>query len=145
MYHLLLGEYPDAGTIRYAAAWADLDGDGVDEAVVHLVGPYFCGSGGCNTLILQRAGAMWTKIAEISISRLPITVMDTSTDGWRDLTVAVGGGGGRAGHALLRYDGEGYPVNPTVAPATPTEAVGTVLIGKNAKLTEAIPVAGSGG
>ncbi len=128
--HFLLQEYPDAAPLRYALALHDLDGDGADEAIVHLASPYFCGTGGCNTLVLTPAGAMWRKVAEISVSRTPITVLDSSSNGWRDLTVAVAGGGGPSGNALLKFDGTAYPGNPTVAPAELTERTGSELIGR---------------
>ena len=60
--------------------------------------------------------------------RTPITVLDTSTNGWRDLTVAVSGGGMAGGNALLKFDGEAYPSNPTVEPAEMTEVLGTELL-----------------
>ena len=134
--HFLLQEYPDAAPMKYALAQKDLDGDGADEAIVHLVTPYFCGSGGCNTLVLTPAGPMWRKVAEISVSRTPITVLDTSSNGWKDLTVAIAGGGGPSGNALLKFDGESYPSNPTVAPAEMTETTGTELIAEEPELVE---------
>ncbi len=135
----LLQEYPDAGTISYALAWSDLDGDGSDEAIVHLVGPWFCGSGGCTTLLLTPAGAMWEKVGDISVSRTPVTMLDTSTNGWKDLTVAIGGGGGPSGNAWLKFDGEGYPGNPTVAPAELIDMTGTVLLAEESEMREAVP------
>lgn len=134
--HFLLQEYPDAGPMQYALAWKDLGGDGADEAIVHLVAPYFCGTGGCNTLVLTQAGPMWHKVGEISVSRTPITVMDTSSNGWQDLTVAFAGGGAPSGTALLKFDGETYPSNPTVSPAETVEAGGTVLIGEDPTLAK---------
>ncbi|MCB2067782.1 MAG: hypothetical protein KDE15_14215 [Erythrobacter sp.] len=126
--HFLLQEFPEVDSLDYALAWSDLDGDGNDEAIVHLVGPYFCGTGGCTTLVLTQAGPMWRKVGDISVSRTPITVLDTSTNGWRDLTVAVSGGGMAGGNALLKFDGEAYPSNPTVEPAEMTEVLGTELL-----------------
>ncbi|MBX7533387.1 hypothetical protein K3165_10670 [Qipengyuania sp. 1XM1-15A] len=126
--HFLLQEYPEAGTMRYALAWSDLDGDGADEAIVYLAAPYFCGTGGCPTLVLTPAGPMWRKVGDISVSRTPVTVLDSATNGWKDITVAVSGGGGPSGNALLKFDGEAYPSNPTVAPAEMTETTGEVVI-----------------
>lgn len=134
--HFLLQEYPDAAPMRYALAWSDLDGDGTDEAIVHLVGPYFCGTGGCPTLVLTPAGPMWRKVADISVSRTPVTVLDTSSNGWKDITVAIAGGGGPSGNALLKFDGEAYPSNPTVAPAEMTEETGTVVIEEEPDFTD---------
>lgn len=134
--HFLLQEYPDAAPMRYALAWTDLDGDGTNEAIVHLVAPYFCGTGGCPTLVLTPAGPMWRKVGDISVSRTPVAVMDTSTNGWKDIAVAVAGGGGPSGNALLKFDGEAYPSNPTVAPAELTEEQGTILIAEEPEFTE---------
>lgn len=143
--HFLLQEYPDAAPMQYALAWHDLNGDGADEAIVHIVSSYFCGTGGCNTLVLTPAGPMWSKVAEISVSRTPVTVLDTSSNGWKDITVAVGGGGGAAGNALLKFDGTAYPANPTVAPATMTEEVGTELLAEDGELVTLEPEAKSEG
>ncbi|QIG55049.1 hypothetical protein G6N82_13645 [Altererythrobacter sp. BO-6] len=134
--HFLLQEYPDAAPLKYALAWHDLDGDGADEAIVHLVTPYFCGSGGCNTLVLTGAGPMWRKVGEISVSRTPVSVLETRSNGWKDLTVAIGGGGGASGNALLKFDGTAYPSNPTVAPAEMTDATGTELLPEEPVLIE---------
>ena len=134
--HFLLQEFPEAAPMRYALAWTDLDGDGADEAIVHLVGPYFCGTGGCPTLVLTPAGPMWRKVGDISVSRTPVAVMDTSTNGWKDIAVAAAGGGGPSGNALLKFDGEAYPSNPTVAPAELTEEQGTIVIAEEPEFTE---------
>lgn len=143
--HFLLQEYPDAGAMQYALAWSDLDGDGANEAIVHIVSPMLCGTGGCNTLVLAPAGPMWRKVGDISVSRTPITVLDSETRGWKDLTVDIGGGGGAAGTALLKFDGKAYPENPTVSPAELTGTKGTELIPEEPKLNELAPVAKSGG
>ena len=134
--HFLAQEYPDAAPLKYALAWHDLDGDGADEAIVHLVTPYFCGTGGCNTLVLMSAGPMWRKVGEISVSRTPVSVLETSSNGWRDITVAVAGGGGPTGNAVLKFDGTAYPSNPTVAPAELTDATGTELLPEEPELVE---------
>jgi hypothetical protein len=38
---------------RYIAAFRDLNDDGTPEAIVYLIGKRWCGSGGCNTLVLK--------------------------------------------------------------------------------------------
>jgi len=132
----LLQTYPEAAPMRYALAWHDLNGDGADEAIVYLVSSYYCGSGGCNTLVLTPAGPTWREVGNISVSRTPVGVADSSTNGWQDLTVAVSGGGGPEGTALLKFDGEAYPSNPTVAPAEMTEAAGTELIAEEPEFVQ---------
>lgn len=131
----LLQNYPDAAPGSYAVAWHDLNGDGADEAIVHLYSSYFCGSGGCNTFVLTPAGPMWSEVGNISVSRMPIGVADTSTNGWQDLTISVSGGGRESGVALLKFDGETYPSNPTVAPAEAAESIGTELLPAEPEMT----------
>lgn len=124
----LTAEYGEYGPIRYALAWQDLDGDGADEAIAYVISPGVCGSGGCNTVILARSDATWRVVGNVSVSRTPVTVLDSSTKGWRDLTVDFAGGGGPSGTAKLTFDGETYPRNPTVPPAVTVDQGGAVLI-----------------
>jgi hypothetical protein len=119
----------DLSSTRYAAAFADLNGDGRDEAVVYLTGSSWCGSGGCDALVLTPNGTSYDVVMDATVTQLPIGVLETSTQGWRDITVAVGGGGMPGGEALMRFDGAAYPDNPTAPPAEPlTGQRGTVLI-----------------
>lgn len=141
----LLQEYPEAVPMRYALAWHDLNSDGIDEAIVHVVSPWLCGSGGCNTLVLTQDESVWRKVGDISVSRTPVAVLDSAAEGWKDITVSIGGGGGASGTALLRFDGAAYPANPTVPPAEMTEAQGTVLIAGEPELVELAAQSTSGG
>ena len=118
-------------TTRYIAAFADLNGDGIPEAIVLLRSGAWCGSGGCTTLILTRNKSSWKIVAKLTITRPPIRVLKDATNGWRNITVWVQGGGIQDGYeALLRFDGHSYPSNPTVRPAQPLEsnAEGEVVI-----------------
>lgn len=131
----LVKEYGEYGPVRYALAWHDLNADGADEAIAYVVGPGVCGSGGCNTVIFTRGTAGWRVVGNVSVSRTPVTVLDSAHQGWRDITVAIAGGGGSSGIARLAFDGGAYPHNPTVPPAVPVEQGGTVLIGAEPVLT----------
>jgi hypothetical protein len=71
---------------------------------------------------------LWTKISELSVTQLPIGVLETSTNGWRDLWVTVAGGGLPVATKKLMFDGKGYPANPTVAPAVAIDKPGLVVI-----------------
>jgi len=104
--------------VRYAYSLIDLNQDGANEVIVHLVGRWLCGSGGCVTLVLEREEGSYRIISEISITRLPIRVLLNTSNGWRDIGVWVGGGGIVKGYeAVLCYDGCAYPSNPTLPPA----------------------------
>jgi hypothetical protein len=116
-----LGDVP--GPIHYFAKQVDLDGGGRAEYVVHVAGPMVCGSGGCDTFVFAQEGSGLRLVSRTSVTRPPIVVASTTTQGWRDLVVRVSGGGILPGHdARLRFDGRTYPANPTVPPAEPLKA-----------------------
>jgi len=111
----------DGGELTYASASVDLNGDGADEALAYVAGPMVCGSGGCSLYVLTRDGAVWRVVTRTTVTQTPIGVLSTSTHGWRDLAVLIGGGGAEAGWVRLAFDGRTYPANPTTAPATPVD------------------------
>ncbi len=111
-------------------------GEGADQlTVVYLSGPEYCGSGGCNLLILGRSGDGYTVLGETSVTNPPIRILSTQTNGRPDIGVHVAGGGTTEGYeARLAFDGSRYPSNPTVPPAERVEnAPGVVLIDDNAQ------------
>ncbi len=117
-----LGAPPSAGDrmTRYVAAFVDLNGDGIPEAVVYLMGQRWCGSGGCTMLVLARDDSSYRVITKIPITRLPIRVLTRASHGWRSLGVRVQGGGIVTGYeAELAFDGATYPENPSTPPARP--------------------------
>ena len=116
--------------VPFLAAETDLNGDGQDEVVVHVTSRDYCGSGGCVTLVLQRAGQGYRTVMRASVTRPPIRVLETRHQGWKDIGVTVSGGGaGPAYEAALAFDGRRYPSNPTTPPARPVkDAPGVTLI-----------------
>lgn len=118
----LRARHADDGALRYAFGTVDLNGDGSDEVLAWVAGPMVCGSGGCGLYVLTPVGDSWRVVTQTSVTQTPIGVLPTSTNGWRDLAVSIGGGGAPAGWVKLAFDGTTYPKNPTVAPAQPIEA-----------------------
>ena len=116
---------PDA---RYAAAWADLNGDGRPEAIVYLLSGQYCGTGGCNLMVFTPAGRCWRQVADVTIANPPIRLLNSASHGWRDLAVTVAGGGARTHEALLAFNGRSYPGNPSMAPALRQRVPGRLLI-----------------
>lgn len=104
----------DAGPTQYSLGFHDLDGDGRDEALVLLSGRYWCGSGGCDALVLRPRESGYDILMQSSVTNAPIGVLGSSSHGWRDLFVHVGGGGIPSGAVAMRFDGTSYPQNPTV-------------------------------
>ncbi|HKN84894.1 MAG TPA: hypothetical protein VJW17_15725 [Pyrinomonadaceae bacterium] len=108
----------DEGEIRYFLKWFDLNGDGTPEAIVHVVGPSLCGTGGCDTHIFAKRGANYKLISTIGLTRPLIVASSLRSHSWRNLIVFVAGGGIYPGYyAELRFNGKTYPDNPTVKPA----------------------------
>lgn len=119
-------EWPDT---TYVSAFADLNGDGRDEALVSLYSGLFCGSGGCALYIYTPEGASWREVAELTIVNAPVRLLATRTRGWRDFAVHVRGGGMEIPYeARIRFDGRTYASNPSLSPRLRGRAPGRVLI-----------------
>ncbi|HYI63416.1 MAG TPA: hypothetical protein VEW71_00875 [Allosphingosinicella sp.] len=117
------------GDTSYVSAFADLNGDGRDEALVSLYSGLFCGSGGCALYIYTPAGRSWREVAELTIVNAPVRLLNTRSRGWRDLAVNVRGGGMEIPYeARIRFDGTTYASNPSMAPRARRGAPGRVLI-----------------
>jgi hypothetical protein len=71
-------------------------------------------------LILVPEGDSWRLLTKVSITRPPIRLLRTVSNGWRNIGVWVQGGGIQPGYeAELRFDGKTYPPNPSMPPARP--------------------------
>jgi len=105
---------------RYSSALVDLNDDGTKEVIVYLSGRGWCGTGGCVMLILAPDGECYRLVTETTITRPPIRVLATKSNGWHDISVLVAGGGIQPGYeAELSFDGETFPSNPSVVRAHP--------------------------
>ena len=103
---------------KYIAAFVHLNDTTNIYAVVYLMGGYWCGSGGCQTLVFKRDGSTWKVISRILITRPPIIILDKKCHGWHSIGVNVSGGGILHPYsAELNFDGKSYPINPTMPPA----------------------------
>ena len=118
----------EADELLYARAETDLDGDGKDEILAYVGGSLMCGTGGCNLVVLKRDGEGYRQVGDLSVVQLPVGVLPSKTDGWRDLAVSVSGGGRPGGLMRVPFDGKAYASNPTVGPAEPVDTIGEVLI-----------------
>jgi len=95
--------------------------------LVYLVGMNWCGSGGCNLLILRPGAAGWEQVGNVSRVSNPVRVLTTSTNGLPDIGVTVSGGGGPPAYeAKVSFDGTTYPRFPSEEPLVGAE--GTVAI-----------------
>ena len=92
----------------------DLNDDGNKEIFVRLMGPYFCGSGGCTFLLLDKYGEVITKF---TVTRAPIFRESKKVNGWSLLLVKDSG----VFNELIFENGS-YPPNPSVLPKAPYDA-----------------------
>lgn len=93
---------------RYAYGRVDLNGDGIEEVLAILIGPMFCGTGGCNLLLLKKDEDGFTVINAFPISRLPIIVSDHKTARWSDIVRPEHGGGAELSYVKHVFDGSRY-------------------------------------
>ena len=108
----------EAKATQYVSPFVSLKDDGTQQVIVYLTSDGWCGSGGCTTLILGPEGLSYRVIAKITITRPPIRVLPTKSNGWHDIAVQVDGGGVvHAYEAELSFDGKTYPSNPSMPPA----------------------------
>jgi hypothetical protein len=106
----------ESDSTEYLYGLADLNGDGVGEVVVFVMGKGWCGSGGCRMFVLQQSGQTFRKVAATTVTRTPIRVLESESNGWKDLSVRVAGGGIVPGYdARLSFNGNTYPSNPTLS------------------------------
>lgn len=92
----------------------DLNDDGNEEIFVRLMGPYFCGTGGCTFLLLDKYGEMITKF---TVTRAPIFIEERKVNGWSLLLVRDSGV-----FKELIYENGSYPPNPSVLSKAPYDA-----------------------
>ena len=117
-------------TLRVTAAPVDLNSDGRAETIAYLEGDSVCGSGGCDTYIIAQEEEGYRVVTKLTISWPPIRVLDRKTSGWHNLGVWNQGGGIQPGfEAELKFDGQSYPANPSLAePSGNPPATGRVII-----------------
>jgi hypothetical protein len=116
--YLRTSRFGEDKTTRYFPAFVGLSNDSREQVVVYVTGQSWCGSGGCTMLILAAKGSSYKVITKIAITRPPIRLLNSKSNGWHDISVRVQGGGIHPGYdAKLSFDGRTYPLNPSTPPA----------------------------
>lgn len=98
----------DGRKARYVYGRVDLNGDGKDEVFVYLLGSIFCGTGGCNLMLFTETDDGYTLVNDFPISRLPVIVSASKTDGWNDIIRLESGGGAPPTYVTHAFDGKNY-------------------------------------
>ena len=93
---------------RYLYTRADLNSDGQDEVIVYMLGSIFCGTGGCNLLILTGSEDGYQVVNNFPTSRVPLVATRETSHGWQDLVREVSGGGVPTEYVRYTFDGDRY-------------------------------------
>lgn len=112
----------------YQLVGADLNGDGVREAVVLFQGKDWCTRTGCSLAVFQSFNHGFRVISRTVRVKAPVEVTGVLTNAYRDLLVQTGGGPAPERRVKLQFTGEGYSRNALLQPEVPLgSAAGTEI------------------
>jgi hypothetical protein len=112
----------DRSSTRYFYNRVDLNGDGTDEILAVVLGPYTSGTGGDSALWLLPNADMAVNQA-FTLVRTPIVISDTMTNGAHELLVRRSGGGAAAETERLTCSDGSYTAIPDAPAAGDISAV----------------------
>lgn len=98
----------DSASRKMFVEEVDLNNDGRNEMFVGLVGPYFCGSGGCTMILFDQVGKVLTRFTVVDY---PVGIDSETTGGWKNLILES-----KDVPHLVKHNGKGYPSNPSLLP-----------------------------
>lgn len=99
-------------TVRVHHALADLNGDGIDDALVLLTDPDWCVAAGCTLLVFRGSKSGYAMVSHSRAVETPIRVTSERSQGWKTLIVYAKG----RGDVLMRFSGKRYPAEPSALP-----------------------------
>ncbi len=123
-----LTEYFPEYNTDFQHTLVDLNGDQQQDLVVLANHSSWCGNAGCTAFVFENKGGEFFLISDTTITRAPIRMAKTTSEGWHDLIVDTKG----SPDVILKMREKKYPFNPSLSPqATAQElADATVLIGE---------------
>ncbi len=127
------------GRISYVHARTDLDGDGLQDVLVYLMGPDVCGTGGCTLQVFRQEARGYRLITSFPTSRLPVIVPEARRNRWRDLWRLQSGGGAPATWVREVFDGRGYRTKERI-PASGRAPAGTPVLSGAPSLADGAPL-----
>ncbi len=123
-------------TTKFSYAFVDLNGDGKDEAIVHMTGRSWCGTGGCITYVLTPDGNAYRFVARVPATRTPIRVLDKMTHGWHSISTIIREDATHIYEGELRFNGQKYPLGE---PPPAGQLPGKVVIPEHPQETSLFP------
>ncbi|MHA1165306.1 MAG: hypothetical protein ACTSP0_06965 [Alphaproteobacteria bacterium] len=103
----------------YRIAGADLNGDGIYEAIVLFEGKDWCTKTGCSMAIFQNFSHGFRPISRTVRVKAPVEVADSVTNTYRDILVQTGGGPAPERRVRLQFSGSDYSRNAMLQPEVP--------------------------
>ncbi|GJL85296.1 MAG: hypothetical protein DHS20C02_10710 [Micavibrio sp.] len=110
---------------QYNFSRQDLNGDGLEDALVLFKNPYghWCSQHGCTMLVMKAHRGHFTVVNAIQPVRTPLYVSMIKTNGWKDLIILVSGRQESTKNVAMRFDGRKYPADPSSLPAYPVRYI----------------------
>lgn len=106
----------------YGYNLVDLNGDGAQDALVLLTGPFFCEYTNCTLLVAKGdASGKFTVHSMMRFLGAPITISESTTKGWRDIIAQVFDEENTGTTMKLAFDGAKYPDSPTASGVKPLD------------------------
>lgn len=106
----------------YGYNLVDLNGDGVEDALVYLVSTSFCNEDKCTLLVATgEAGDKFKVHSMIKGLSTPVLISATNTKGWADIVTQLFDEIGTATSVKLAFDGSKYPDSPTASGVKPLD------------------------
>lgn len=93
---------------RYYYNYVDLNGDGVNEIFVQLVGPHTSGADGDTAIIFTEENGKLEEIDDFTLIHNPIIISNEKTNGYNDIIVQRSGADSKEEYVILKYDGDDY-------------------------------------
>lgn len=115
----------DPSAYQFKYALVDLDGDGIQDAIVYLTDNQSCGTGGCPMRIFKGTKSGFRYISGTLRVLLPIQVLTSISHDWKSLAIGLRSGG----TGILKFDGNHYPLSPPDNhPAPDSELSGVITL-----------------
>ncbi|SUX46067.1 hypothetical protein [Chryseobacterium indoltheticum] len=111
---------------RFQFFQVDLNNDGQKETFVNFFTPYFCGTGGCSMVLLDKN---FKAITKFTVMQTPLYINTNTENGWKMIFVKD-----KDGFKQLVYKNGKYPSNPSIVPVSkqnPENEKGTISIFEN--------------
>lgn len=96
---------------QYRQAMTDLNGDGIEDAVVLVESGEACAGQGCPLLVFRGSRDGYFLVSRTTPVKRPVAVATTRTNGWSDLIVETQG----VGKVVLVFETYGYTANAAMA------------------------------